>query len=160
MSARWSCRRACPRIIAIETVPERIALANGAGATDIIDFEKEDVFERIREISKGGGADAVIDCVGVQASAGHGHGRVMSALKETVLPAERTFVLDQAIRPSVRAASCRFRASTAVPSRSTWVRSCRRVPRCAADRPACSVTRRLPNRSVCQGEASAAPTWS
>ena len=39
------------RIIAIETVPERIALARRAGATDIIDFEKEDVFERIKEIT-------------------------------------------------------------------------------------------------------------
>jgi threonine dehydrogenase-like Zn-dependent dehydrogenase len=86
------------RIIAIETVLERIVMAKRAGATDIIDFEKEDVFERIREISKGEGADAVIDCVGMEASAGHGQGGVMSALKETVLPAERTFVLDQAIK--------------------------------------------------------------
>src|ERR1700750_2272947 len=58
------------RIIAIETVPERIALARKAGATDIIDFEKEDVYERIKEISKGEGADAVIDCGGVGANAG------------------------------------------------------------------------------------------
>ena len=43
------------RIIAIETVPERIALAKKAGATDIIDFTKEDVYERIKEISKGKG---------------------------------------------------------------------------------------------------------
>ena len=48
------------RIIAIETVPERIAMARKAGATDIIDFAKEDVFERIKEISKGEGADVVI----------------------------------------------------------------------------------------------------
>ena len=41
------------RIIAIETVPERIAIARKAGATDIIDFAKEDVLERIKEISKG-----------------------------------------------------------------------------------------------------------
>ena len=32
------------RIIAIETVPERIAMARKAGATDIIDFAKEDVY--------------------------------------------------------------------------------------------------------------------
>jgi len=84
--------------IAIETVPERIAMAKRAGATDIIDFEKEDVFERIRDISKGEGVDAVIDCVGMEASAGHGQGGVTSALKESVVPAERTFVLDQAIK--------------------------------------------------------------
>ena len=63
------------RIIAIETVPERIALAKKAGATDIIDFTKEDVYERIKEISKGKGADSVIDCVGMEASGGSRHGR-------------------------------------------------------------------------------------
>ena len=66
------------RIIAIETVPERIAMARKAGATDIIDFESEDVFERIKEISKGEGADVVIDCVGMEASAAHGQGGVLS----------------------------------------------------------------------------------
>src|ERR1700743_2385054 len=78
------------RIIAIETVPERIALAKRAGATDIIDFEKEDVYERIRDISKGEGADAVIDCVGMEADAGHGQGGVMNKLKETLSRAQRT----------------------------------------------------------------------
>jgi threonine dehydrogenase-like Zn-dependent dehydrogenase len=86
------------RIVAIETVPERVALAKNAGATDIIDFEKEDVFERIKEISKGEGADVVIDAVGMEASAGHGQGGVMAAAKEKILPSERTFVLDQAIQ--------------------------------------------------------------
>lgn len=86
------------RIIAIETVPERIAMARKAGATDIVDFAKEDVYERIREISKGEGADAVIDCVGMEATAGHGQGGVVAALKDAVLPVERTWVLDQAIK--------------------------------------------------------------
>jgi threonine dehydrogenase-like Zn-dependent dehydrogenase len=85
------------RIIAIETVPERIALAKKAGATDIINFEKEDVFERIKEITKGEGADVVIDCVGMEASAAHGQGGLLAAAKEKVMPSERTFVLDQAI---------------------------------------------------------------
>ena len=86
------------RIIAIETEPVRIAMAKRAGATDVIDFAKEDVFERIKEISKGEGADGVIDCVGMEAVAGHGQAGLLSALKENVLPAERTYVLDQAIK--------------------------------------------------------------
>ncbi len=86
------------RIIVIETAPERIAMAKAAGATDIVDFEKEDVFERIKEISKGEGADAVIDCVGMEASAGHGQGGIVSAAKEKLLPVERTYVLDQALK--------------------------------------------------------------
>ena len=85
------------RIIVIETVPERVALAKKAGATDIIDFEKEDVFERIKEISKGEGADVVIDCVGLEASGGHGLSGVLNAAREKLTKSERTTALDQAI---------------------------------------------------------------
>jgi threonine dehydrogenase-like Zn-dependent dehydrogenase len=73
-------------------------MARKAGATDIINFAEEDVYERIKEISKGEGADVVIDCVGMEASPGHGQGGLVSAVKEKVMPAERTYVLDQAIR--------------------------------------------------------------
>ncbi len=87
------------RIIAIETVPERVALAIKSGATDIIDFDKEDVYERILEISKGRGADSVIDCVGMEASAGHGGimGAV-GAIQEKLTSTERPYVLAQAIK--------------------------------------------------------------
>lgn len=84
-------------IIAIETVPERIALARKAGATHIIDFAKEDVFERIKQISAGKGADSVIDCVGMEASAGHAGG-FADKVKETFTRSERTTALTQAIR--------------------------------------------------------------
>ena len=40
----------------------------------------------------------MIDCVGMEASPGHGHGGLVSAVKERVMSAERTYVLDQAIR--------------------------------------------------------------
>ena len=86
------------RIIAIETVPERIALARQAGATDIVDFASEDVYERIKEISKGEGADSVIDCVGMEASGAHGLLGMVDAAKEKLTPFERTTALDQAIR--------------------------------------------------------------
>ena len=79
-------------------MPERIALAKQAGATDIVNFAEEDVYERIKEISKGEGADAVIDCVGMEASAGHGQGGLLAAAKEKLLPAERNFVLEQALK--------------------------------------------------------------
>ena len=85
-------------IIAIETVPERIALARKAGATHVIDFDKEDVYERIIEISGGKGADSVIDCVGMEASGGHGLAGMLDAAKETLTRSERTRALEQAIR--------------------------------------------------------------
>jgi threonine dehydrogenase-like Zn-dependent dehydrogenase len=86
------------RIIVIETVPERVVLARKAGATDLIDFAREDVFERIKDISKGEGADVVIDCVGMEASGGHGFTGLLGAAKEALTKSERTYVLDEAIK--------------------------------------------------------------
>lgn len=87
------------RIIVIETVPERIALAKKSGATDIIDFDKEDVYERILEISKGKGADSVIDCVGMEASSGHGGiTGALGAIQEKLTSTERPYVLAEAIK--------------------------------------------------------------
>ncbi len=86
------------RIIAIDTVPERLALAKKAGATDVIDFQKEDVFERIKEITKGQGADAVIDCVGMEASGGHGFAGLVTKVQEKITSTERPIALAEAIR--------------------------------------------------------------
>ncbi|WP_428375321.1 zinc-dependent alcohol dehydrogenase [Lichenicoccus sp.] len=91
------------RIIAIETVPERVALARKAGATDIIDYAQDDVMARIKEISRGEGADAVIDCVGMEASAGHGMFNLLSTVQEKLTSTQRPYALEQmiqAVRPS------------------------------------------------------------
>ncbi len=86
------------RIIAIESVAERIALAEKSGATDVINYAEEDVYERILEISKGKGADSVIDCVGMEASAGHGVAGVVSAIQSKLTSTERPYVLAEAIK--------------------------------------------------------------
>ena len=91
------------RVIAIDSVPERMELARKAGATDVIDHTREDVLERIKEISKGEGADAVIDCVGMEATAGHGMFSVVSAIQEKLGSLQRPYALEQmiqAVRPS------------------------------------------------------------
>ncbi len=90
-------------IISIETVPERIALARIAGATDIIDPSKEDVMERIKEITGGQGADCVVDCVGMEASGHHGILGALSAVQEKLTSTQRPYALEQmiqAVRPS------------------------------------------------------------
>ena len=53
------------RVIAIDTVPERLAMAKAAGA-ETLDFMKEDIYERIQELTNGRGADACIDAVGTE----------------------------------------------------------------------------------------------
>lgn len=44
------------RVIAIDTVPERLALAASGGAITL-DFRKEDIYDRIQELTAGRGAD-------------------------------------------------------------------------------------------------------
>ena len=91
------------RIIVIETVPERIALARQAGATDIIDLADTDVLARIKDITDGQGPDAVIDCVGMEATAGHGMLGILGAVQEKLTSTQRPYALEQAVqavRPS------------------------------------------------------------
>jgi threonine dehydrogenase-like Zn-dependent dehydrogenase len=54
------------RVIAIDTVPERLALARAAGA-ETLDFMEIDIYEAVMEMTKGRGADACIDAVGTEA---------------------------------------------------------------------------------------------
>jgi threonine dehydrogenase-like Zn-dependent dehydrogenase len=49
------------RVIAIDTVPEPMAMAKSAGA-QTLDFMKEDLYERIQDLTSGRGADACIEC--------------------------------------------------------------------------------------------------
>jgi threonine dehydrogenase-like Zn-dependent dehydrogenase len=53
------------RVIAIDTVPERLELARRSGALTL-DFMSEDIYERIMELTAGRGADACIDAVGTE----------------------------------------------------------------------------------------------
>jgi threonine dehydrogenase-like Zn-dependent dehydrogenase len=60
------------RVIAIDRVPYRLKLAvDKAGATDVINYEQQDVQEVLRDLTADRGPDACIDCVGLEA---HGEG--------------------------------------------------------------------------------------
>lgn len=54
------------RVIAVDTVPERLRMAAAAGAI-VIDFMNEDVHERLQDLTQGRGVDASIDAVGTEA---------------------------------------------------------------------------------------------
>ncbi|MEJ0063351.1 MAG: zinc-dependent alcohol dehydrogenase [Alphaproteobacteria bacterium] len=86
------------RVIAIDTVPERLALAQDAGAVTI-DFMQEDVYERIQELTGGRGADACIDAVGTEADAMASLDSAVDRLKvATFMGTDRPHVLRQAIQ--------------------------------------------------------------
>jgi threonine dehydrogenase-like Zn-dependent dehydrogenase len=59
------------RVVAIDTVPERLRLAREQLGADTIDFLEEDVNEALRERTGGRGPDSCIDAVGLEA---HGAG--------------------------------------------------------------------------------------
>jgi threonine dehydrogenase-like Zn-dependent dehydrogenase len=54
------------RVIAIDRLPERLRMAE-QGKAETINFDKERPYERIMEMTKGRGADRVIDAVGCEA---------------------------------------------------------------------------------------------
>src|SRR5437588_12087826 len=89
--------RDAERIPAIETVPERLAVAREDGA-ERIDFMKEDVYDRIMELTKGRGADACIDAVGTEAESAASLDSRWDRIKTaTFMGTDRPHVLRQAI---------------------------------------------------------------
>jgi threonine dehydrogenase-like Zn-dependent dehydrogenase len=54
------------RVIAIDRVPERLAMA-ARGKAETINFDEVKVYDRIQELTKGRGADRCIDAVGCEA---------------------------------------------------------------------------------------------
>jgi threonine dehydrogenase-like Zn-dependent dehydrogenase len=85
------------RVIAIDSVPERLALAAQAGA-ETLDFMKEDIYDRIMELTKGRGADACIDAVGTEPETTASADSVLDRIKvATFMGTDRPHVLRQAI---------------------------------------------------------------
>jgi threonine dehydrogenase-like Zn-dependent dehydrogenase len=86
------------RVIAIDTVPERLELARSAGAVTL-DFMKDDIYERIQELTGGRGADACIDAVGTEAEATASADSMLDRAKTmTYLGTDRPHVLREAIQ--------------------------------------------------------------
>lgn len=84
------------RVIAIDRFPERLQMARQGGA-ETMNYEEEDVFDRLMEMTGGRGPDACIDAVGMEA---HGPGIVAAydRMKQAVmLESDRPYALRQAI---------------------------------------------------------------
>lgn len=80
-------------VIAIDTIPERLALARQSGAT-VLDYKSEDLQQQILDLTNGQGPDAVIEAVGMES---HGVGGVMETLQTNLTATERPYALNQAI---------------------------------------------------------------
>jgi threonine dehydrogenase-like Zn-dependent dehydrogenase len=85
------------RVIAIDTVQERLELAQKAGA-ETLDFHKVDVYEAIQSMTKGRGADACIDAVGTEPDPTASIDSMFDRVKvATFLATDQPHVLRQAI---------------------------------------------------------------
>jgi len=86
------------RVIAIDGVPERLALAASAGPAETIDASDEHVRERLMDMTNGRGPDRCIDAVGTEAHVGGSLDSVLDKAKEVVkLGKDRPHALREAI---------------------------------------------------------------
>lgn len=97
MAIRSAFLLGAERVIAIDTVPERLAMARACGAITL-DFHQEDIYDRIMDLTRGRGVDASIDAVGTEADAAASFDSVVDRIKTaTFMGTERPHVLRQAI---------------------------------------------------------------
>jgi len=86
------------RVIAIDGVPERLAMARDFGQAEIIDNTKDSVTERLDEMTAGQGPDSCIDAVGTEAhSTGTVDAVVDRAKQAVMLGTDRPHVLRESI---------------------------------------------------------------
>jgi threonine dehydrogenase-like Zn-dependent dehydrogenase len=86
------------RVIAIDRVAERLAMAETKGRAETINFEKADVYDTLMEMTKGRGPDRCIDAVGSEAHAPGLAGAYDKAKQTMRLETDRPHVLREAIR--------------------------------------------------------------
>src|SRR6185436_15910990 len=87
------------RVIAIDRVPERLDMAKRGGKAETINFDNDDVYDRLQEMTRGLGPDCCIDAVGCEAHATGSFDAVMDKAKSAVmLTTDRAHVLREAIK--------------------------------------------------------------
>jgi threonine dehydrogenase-like Zn-dependent dehydrogenase len=97
------------RVIAIDDVPERLAMALRQPNVVTIDFNREDVFDAVKHLTGGRGPDACIDAVGLEA-----HGTTIDAVYDRAktaafLATDRATALREAIH------TCRKGGTVSIP---------------------------------------------
>lgn len=86
------------RVIAIDRVPERLALAKSAGRAEVLNFDEVKVYDALMEMTDGRGPDRCIDAVGTEAHGAGSWDALLDRAKQTVLlGTDRPHVLREAI---------------------------------------------------------------
>jgi threonine dehydrogenase-like Zn-dependent dehydrogenase len=109
MAIRSALLLGAVRVIAIDNVPERLAMARAGGA-ETIDTTDDNASERLKEMTKGRGPDSCIDAVGAEAHGTNALEKVVDSTKMAVkLSTDRPGALRQAIM------ACRKGGTLSVP---------------------------------------------
>jgi threonine dehydrogenase-like Zn-dependent dehydrogenase len=86
------------RVIGIDQYPERLAMARNGAKAETINFEEQDTYEALMEMTGGRGPDACIDAVGLEASGGHGIVYAYDRAKQALMAeTDRPIALREAI---------------------------------------------------------------
>ncbi len=97
------------RVIAIDKVPERKRMAEEHGKAETLDFDDQDIFDKLKEMTGGRGPDSCIDAVGLEA-----HGKTIDAVVDRAkaamfLATDRPHALREAIN------ACRKGGTVSIP---------------------------------------------
>jgi threonine dehydrogenase-like Zn-dependent dehydrogenase len=96
----WSAwKLGAGRVIAIDRVPERLRMAETHGKAETINFDKDDVYDKLMEMTGGRGPDRCIDAVGTEAHFRGSFDAVLDKAKAALfLGTDRPHVLREAIK--------------------------------------------------------------
>ena len=97
------------RVIAIDRVPERLAMAASQSKAEVIDFSRDKVFDRLMEMTDGRGPDRCIDAVGTEADVSSFDTIVDRVKVASYLGTDRPHVLREAIM------ACRKGGTVSIP---------------------------------------------
>ncbi|PLC49066.1 glutathione-dependent formaldehyde dehydrogenase [Pollutimonas subterranea] len=97
MTIRSAVLLGAKQVIAIDRVPERLAMAKAGGAIPI-NFDEESVLDRLKELTGGKGPEKCIDAVGMESHATRSVDAVYDRVKQAVmLESDRPHVLREMI---------------------------------------------------------------
>ncbi|MDQ7978189.1 zinc-dependent alcohol dehydrogenase [Paraburkholderia sp. SARCC-3016] len=97
MAIRSAVLLGAKQVIAIDNVPERLAMARAGGATTI-DFKNESVLDRLHDLTAGKGPEKCIDAVGMESHATRSVDSMYDRAKQAVmLETDRPHVLREMI---------------------------------------------------------------
>lgn len=97
MAIRSAWLLGAERVIAIDRIPERLAMARTFGKAEVLNYEETDILEALKEMTGGRGPDCCIDAVGMEAHT-TGIEQYYDRIKQTLrLQTDRPAVLRQAI---------------------------------------------------------------